>query len=331
MNASYTVAFSAGVASGGSGNFSSRACVITSESGIHFSSIFIKGTLPSGLMFKNLHIKHITKGPFKLRAQMYSKYFRKPRQTELSGNTASKVRSLPLGFVAQIHQLQFIRKVFLLQCKQNPLREGTCKHLLDHSWKIHTNTVWIISRSTPGNFNFKITTHHYHKCTYITPYSHITSDTKTGKVFFVISCSIPKTHWTEWGISFIKWFDLQSPSLFGVEIDSLAQTSSGSEAFEHIVRFLGRLQLPGADIRYARNLRGENCLMVAESAVADGAIFAVDISGLDFSFLYFLEIKRPDLRILKLSMYACVAWVCSQLNLRILNLGQNSVPILCCG
>lgn len=156
MNASYTVAFSAGVASGGSGNFSSRACVITSESGIHFSSIFIKGTLPSGLMLKNLHIKHITKGPFKLRAQMYSKYFRKPRQTELSGNTASKVRSLPLGFVAQIHQLQFIRKVFLLQCKQNPLREGTCKHLLYHSWKIHTNTVWIISRSTPGNFNFKI-------------------------------------------------------------------------------------------------------------------------------------------------------------------------------
>lgn len=50
----YTAAFSGGVARGGSGNFSSNACVITSESGVHFSSSFIRGTLPSGLMFKNL-------------------------------------------------------------------------------------------------------------------------------------------------------------------------------------------------------------------------------------------------------------------------------------
>lgn len=50
----YTEAFSGGVSSGGSGNFSSSACVITSESGTHFSSSLISGTLPSGLIFKNL-------------------------------------------------------------------------------------------------------------------------------------------------------------------------------------------------------------------------------------------------------------------------------------
>lgn len=50
----YTEAFSGGVVSGGSGNFSSSACVMTSESGTHFSSSFISGTLPSGLIFKNL-------------------------------------------------------------------------------------------------------------------------------------------------------------------------------------------------------------------------------------------------------------------------------------
>jgi len=50
----YTEAFSGGVARGGSGYFSSKACVITSESGTHFSSNFTTGTLPSGLIFKNL-------------------------------------------------------------------------------------------------------------------------------------------------------------------------------------------------------------------------------------------------------------------------------------
>lgn len=51
----YTEAFSGGVPSGGSGNFSSNDCVITSESGTHFSSNFITGTVPSGLIFRNLH------------------------------------------------------------------------------------------------------------------------------------------------------------------------------------------------------------------------------------------------------------------------------------
>lgn len=50
----YTEAFSGGVARGGSGYLSSKACVITSESGTHFSSNFTTGTLPSGVIFKNL-------------------------------------------------------------------------------------------------------------------------------------------------------------------------------------------------------------------------------------------------------------------------------------
>lgn len=51
----YTEAFSGGIANGGSGNFSSNACVITSESETQFSSNFITGTLPSGFSFKNLY------------------------------------------------------------------------------------------------------------------------------------------------------------------------------------------------------------------------------------------------------------------------------------
>lgn len=51
----YAVAFSGGVTSGGLGYFSSNVCVITSESGTHFSSNFITGTLPSGLILRNLN------------------------------------------------------------------------------------------------------------------------------------------------------------------------------------------------------------------------------------------------------------------------------------
>lgn len=50
----YTEAFSGGVARGGSGYLSSKACVMTSESGTHFSSNFTTGTFPSALIFKNL-------------------------------------------------------------------------------------------------------------------------------------------------------------------------------------------------------------------------------------------------------------------------------------
>lgn len=57
MQNSYTEAFSGGTAKGGSGYFSSSACVITSESAIHFSSSLIKGTFPCGLIFKNLVMK----------------------------------------------------------------------------------------------------------------------------------------------------------------------------------------------------------------------------------------------------------------------------------
>lgn len=46
----YTVDFSGGVTNGGLGYFSSNVCVIISESGTHFSSNFITGTLPSGLI-----------------------------------------------------------------------------------------------------------------------------------------------------------------------------------------------------------------------------------------------------------------------------------------
>lgn len=88
--------------------------------------------------------------------------------------------------------------------------------------------------------------------------------------------------------------NLQSPSLLGVVTDSLAQTSSGFDTFEQMVmpRFLGRrLPIPGAHMRAVKNARigrglKERCLMVADSAVADGEIFAVDIFGLFFSFSF---------------------------------------------
>jgi hypothetical protein len=51
----YTVAFSGGVTNGGLGYFSSNICVITSESATHFPSNFITGTLPSGLISRNLN------------------------------------------------------------------------------------------------------------------------------------------------------------------------------------------------------------------------------------------------------------------------------------
>lgn len=51
----YTVAFSGGVTNGGVGYFSSNVWVITSESGTHFSSNFMTGTLPSGLTLRNLN------------------------------------------------------------------------------------------------------------------------------------------------------------------------------------------------------------------------------------------------------------------------------------
>ena len=53
-NGTYTELFSGGVAKCGFGYFSSRSCVITSESEIHFSSYFSTGTLPSGLILVNL-------------------------------------------------------------------------------------------------------------------------------------------------------------------------------------------------------------------------------------------------------------------------------------
>lgn len=50
----YTEENSGGVASEGSGYFSSRIPTITSESATHLSSILIRGTFPSGLTSKNL-------------------------------------------------------------------------------------------------------------------------------------------------------------------------------------------------------------------------------------------------------------------------------------
>lgn len=54
-------AFSGGVNNGGSGNFSSTVCVITSESAIHLSSSFTIGTLPSGLILRNLHKTRVSR------------------------------------------------------------------------------------------------------------------------------------------------------------------------------------------------------------------------------------------------------------------------------
>jgi hypothetical protein len=51
----YTDAYSGGVTREGVGNFSSMTWVITSESAMHLPSPPLnKGTLPSGLMFRNL-------------------------------------------------------------------------------------------------------------------------------------------------------------------------------------------------------------------------------------------------------------------------------------
>lgn len=71
----YTEAFSGGVVKGGSGYFSSSVCVIISESAIHCSSSFTTGTLPCGLIFKNLNRETNDKQALELNwRKQYSRY-----------------------------------------------------------------------------------------------------------------------------------------------------------------------------------------------------------------------------------------------------------------